>query len=291
MAVGFNGGGLAATAAAVETLGAVEADGEGFEDPYARTLRGFRPSARGAWQPDEIRRSMRVYAVTDSAWLAGRSLSECVADALRGGATFVQLREKGIPHEDMVSLARDILPLCREAGVPFVINDDVAAAREVGADGVHVGQDDMACAEARAALGDDAIIGVSVQTLEQALKAQAEGADYLGVGAMFGTSTKTDAQSVSRETLVAICASVDIPVVIIGGIKAENVGEFVGVDFDGAAVVSAIFAADDIVAATGELVEAVSAVIGDHAEPTSGVGKRASAGSCDAVAVGGGQAN
>ncbi len=217
---------------------------------------------RGPWSPRAIRSAMRVYAVTDSAWLRSRALEDCVAQAIEGGATFVQLREKNMSHEDIVALAKRIAPICRLKGVPFVIDDDVAAASEAGADGVHVGQEDMACASARAMLGEDAIVGVSVQTLEQALKAQADGADYLGVGAMFGTVTKTDAHLVSKETLATICAAVDIPVVIIGGIKAENVGEFAGTGFDGAAVVSAIFAADDIVSATRELAKAVDSVLG-----------------------------
>ena len=219
------------------------------------------PCRRGCWTPEAIKSAMRVYAVTDDAWLDGRSLEECVAEALEGGATFVQLREKHMPHEDIVALAKRIALLCKQTRVPFVIDDDVAAAREAGADGVHVGQEDTACFSARSILGDDAVIGVSVQTLDQALKAQAEGADYLGVGAMFDTSTKTDARLVSKETLAAICAAVDIPVVIIGGVKADNVGEFAGTGFDGAAVVSAIFAADDIPAATKRLDAAVSAAL------------------------------
>lgn len=220
-----------------------------------------QPCSRGARRPADIKRAMRVYAVTDDAWLHGRALEDCVAQAIEGGATFVQLREKNMPHQDIVALAKRIAPLCRRADVPFVIDDDVAAAAEAGADGVHVGQEDTACTAARAALGDNAIVGVSVQTLEQALAAQADGADYLGVGAMFGTPTKTDAHLVSKETLAQICAAVDIPVVIIGGIKAENVGDFAGTGFDGAAVVSEIFAASDIRAATEKLASAVDAAL------------------------------
>ena len=222
---------------------------------------GMHASARrrGLWSAEDIRQSMLVYAVTDRAWLRGRSLAQCVEQALDGGATFIQLREKNVAHNDIVALARELLPLCRRARVPFVIDDDVEAALEVGADGVHVGQEDAACTEARARLGEDAIIGVSVGTVAQALQAQVDGADYLGVGAMFATPTKTDAAVVSKETLEEICAAVDIPVVIIGGINASTVARFAGTGFDGAAVVSAIFAADDIEMATRDLAATVRA--------------------------------
>ena len=138
---------------------------------------------------ERLRRAMLLYAVTDRAWLGARTLPDCVEAALRGGATFVQLREKDAGDAEVAALARAILPLCRRAGVPFVVDDRVGLAAQVGADGVHVGQDDAACAEARAALGPDAIVGVSVQTVEQALAAQAAGADYLGVGALIATPT------------------------------------------------------------------------------------------------------
>lgn len=192
---------------------------------------------------------MLLYAVTDRSWLNGRTLAECVEAALAGGATFVQLREKHASRCEKEDLARELMPLCRAAGVPFVIDDDVEVALAVGADGVHVGQDDAACAEARRMLGPQAIVGVSVQTVEQALAAQAEGATYLGVGALFGTSTKPDAQLVSLETLRAICAAVDIPVVAIGGLNESTVKSLEGSGVQGAAVVSAIFAAADIRAA------------------------------------------
>lgn len=205
---------------------------------------GSKPGA------SELRAAMRLYAVTDSAWLEGRSLAACVGEALRGGATFVQLREKGASTQKLVELARAIKPLCEEAGAFFVIDDDVEAARLSGAHGVHVGQNDAACADARAALGPYAIVGVSAQTVEQALAAQAAGADYLGVGAVFPTDTKADACEVPRDELEAICRAVDIPVVAIGGIKAANMNELAGTGIDGVAVVSAIFAAPDIEEAT-----------------------------------------
>lgn len=203
----------------------------------------------------KLRRAMALYAVTDRTWLDGRTLADCVERALDGGATCVQLREKDAPTAEVVLRARVLLPLCRAAGVPLIVNDDVEAARCAGADGVHVGQGDAACAEARAALGPDAIVGVSVQTVDQALAAQAAGADYLGVGAVFGTPTKPDAENVGVDGLAAICAAVDIPVVAIGGLNEQTVDALAGTGADGVAVVSAVFAADDICAATGALLK------------------------------------
>lgn len=205
------------------------------------------------WSLDAIRKSMLVYAVTDRAWLNGRTLAECVQQAVDGGATFVQLREKDASHDEIVRLANELLPICRKAGVPFVIDDEVEIALEVGADGVHVGQDDMACERARAMLGPDAIVGVSAQTVEQALAAQAAGADYLGVGALIPTPTKPDAVDVTFDELRAICDAVDIPVVGIGGLNARTVAQLKGSHVDGAAVVSAVFAAEDCKAAACEL--------------------------------------
>lgn len=209
----------------------------------------------------ELRDSMLLYAVTDSAWLNGRSLAECVAQAIEGGATFMQLREKDVDTQEMAGLARQLLPLCRAAGIPFVVNDDVEAAIAVGADGVHVGQDDMACAKARQLLGPDAIVGVSVQTVQQALEAQAAGASYLGVGAVIPTPTKPDAVDVTKEELMAIVEAVDIPVVAIGGLNASTVDAMEGTGIDGVAVVSAIFAASDIVASTRSLHNQVATLL------------------------------
>lgn len=205
------------------------------------------------WSADEIRRSMLLYAVTDDAWLNGRSMAECVQEALDGGATFIQLREKHKTTEELVQEARKIIPLCRQAGVPFVIDDDVEAARISGADGVHVGQSDTEAAAARKALGEKAIIGVSAQTVEQALAAQEAGATYLGVGAVFGTPTKTDAVITGVDGLAAVCDAVDIPVVAIGGLNTSTIGQLKGSGVDGVAVVSAIFAASDIAEATRNL--------------------------------------
>lgn len=212
---------------------------------------------------DDLRKSMRLYAVTDNAWLGNRTLADCVQQAIAGGATFVQLRNKGADatHEQTVALATELAAICHAAGVPFVVDDDVEAARVSGADGVHVGQSDAACETAREALGPDAIIGVSAQTLEQALAAQAAGADYLGVGAMIATPTKPDAEAVSKAELARICAAVDIPVVAIGGLNCNTLDILADTGVDGAAVVSAIFAADDIEQATRDLAAALEEVL------------------------------
>ena len=207
----------------------------------------------GRWDAGALRESMLLYAVTDRMWLNGRSLADCVRQAIQGGATFVQLREKKAQFAEVVELGRELAAICRSAGVPFVIDDDVEAALACGADGVHVGQDDMACARARELLGPDAIVGVSAQTVEQALQAQADGADYLGVGALIPTPTKPDAVDVTREELMAICGAVDIPVVGIGGLNVRTIPQIAGCGADGAAVVSAIFAADDCLQATRDL--------------------------------------
>lgn len=213
---------------------------------------------RGPWTPADIRRGMLLYAVTDSAWLHGRTLASCVREALAGGATFVQLREKHMSTDELVEEAKTILPICREARVPFLIDDDVEAARIVGADGVHVGQSDTACAEARRILGPDAIVGVSAQTVEQAVAAERAGADYLGVGALIPTPTKPDAVDVTPEELTRICRAVEIPVVGIGGLHLSTIDILDGTGAAGAAVVSAIFAAEDIERDTRKLADKLS---------------------------------
>lgn len=213
---------------------------------------------RGPWTSADIRHGMLLYAVTDSAWLHGRTLASCVREALAGGATFVQLREKHMSTDELVEEAKTILPICREARVPFLIDDDVEAARLVGADGVHVGQSDTACAEARRILGPDAIVGVSAQTVEQAVAAERAGADYLGVGALIPTPTKPDAVDVTPEELTRICRAVEIPVVGIGGLHLSTIDILDGTGAAGAAVVSAIFAAEDIERDTRELADKLS---------------------------------
>ena len=205
--------------------------------------------------PEEIRASMRLYAVSDRSWLQGRTLAYCVRQAIEGGATCIQLREKQACSHEVESLARELKDLCADKHIPFILNDDIEIARRVEADGVHIGQDDMGCVEARAILGEKAIIGVSVQTLEEACEAEAAGADYLGVSALFGTPTKPEAFEVSLETLHAICDRVSIPVVAIGGLNLDTIPELINSGVDGVAVVSAIFAADDIRSATKNLLK------------------------------------
>ncbi len=202
---------------------------------------------------ETLRRSLALYAVTDTAWLQGRTLQSCVEEALAGGATFVQLRDKNAGIDELLEQARELLSICHAAGVPFVVDDNVEVARLSGADGVHVGQSDMLLADARAALGPEALVGVSVSTVEQALAAQMDGADYVGVGAIFGTPTKQDASVIGVEGLSAIAAAVDIPVVAIGGLNAQTIPALAGSGADGVAVVSGIFAAEDIRAAASEL--------------------------------------
>ena len=190
--------------------------------------------------------TMLLYAVTDRAWTGAQTLYQQVERALKGGVTCVQLREKDLPEAEFLAQAREIGGLCRAYGVPFIINDNVEIALACGADGVHVGQSDMEAGRVRTAVGGGMMIGVSARTVEEALAAQRAGADYLGVGAVFATSTKLDAEAVSRQTLKDICAAVDIPVAAIGGIGKDNILELSGTGIDGVALVSAIFGAVDI---------------------------------------------
>ena len=199
------------------------------------------------------KKELMLYAVTDRHWLGKETLYDQVKKALDGGATFVQLREKELDREDFLAEALEIQKLCREYGVPFVINDEVSIAKDIDADGVHVGQSDMEAMDVRKVLGPDKILGVSAQTVEQAITAEKHGADYLGVGAVFATGSKDDADDVSHETLKAICEAVSIPVIAIGGITKDNVSELVGSGICGVAVISAIFGQNDIKKATEEL--------------------------------------
>lgn len=194
-----------------------------------------------------------LYAVTDRGWLGGETLYSQVEKALKGGATMIQLREKELDEAAFLAEAKQIKGLCRYYGVPFIINDSVKIAEAVGADGVHVGQSDMEAGSARAELGRDKILGVSAQSVEQAVLAEKRGADYLGVGAVFPTGTKADADAVSLDTLRDICSAVSIPVVAIGGISLENAARLRGTGIRGISVVSAIFAASDIEAASRAL--------------------------------------
>ena len=192
------------------------------------------------------KKQLLLYAVTDRAWLGGRTLAEQVSDAIDGGATIVQLREKSMPRDELVAEAREICALCHSRGIPFIINDDAELARLVGADGVHVGLDDLDIAAAREIIGEKGIIGASAHSVEEALAAERAGADYLGVGAVFGSSTKTNARPLALETLRDITAAVSIPVVAIGGVTRSNLPRLADSGIAGAALVSAIFAAADI---------------------------------------------
>lgn len=199
------------------------------------------------------KKDLLLYAVTDRSWLGDSSLYEQVESALKGGATFVQLRGKNLEEELFLKEAEEIKELCQKYKVPFVINDNVDIAIKMDADGVHVGQSDMEAKDVRAKLGENKIIGVSAQTVEQALLAEKQGADYLGVGAVFKTGSKYDAEDVSHDTLKKICEAVNIPVIAIGGISRENVALLSGSGICGIAVISAIFGQEDIEAAAGEL--------------------------------------
>ncbi len=199
------------------------------------------------------KKAMLLYAVTDRMWTGEKTLYEQVEEALRGGVTCVQLREKELSEEEFLKEAVEIKALCKKYNVPFFINDNVDIAIKCGADGIHVGQEDMEAGKVRSLVGDDMIIGVSVHTVEEALEAVKNGADCLGVGAMFSTSTKLDAGVLSMQTLYDICHAVDIPVVAIGGLNKENISKLAGTGVDGVALVSAIFAAQDIEAECREL--------------------------------------
>ena len=254
---------------------------------------------------DQLKHALRLYAVSDSACLRGRTLSDCAREVIAGGATMLQYRNKaagvggaggarglieaggagsarglieaggagGIDqdntdsaeyeaaHDAALKEARELQQICAQANIPFIVNDCVQLAKEIGAQGVHVGQGDMPCKQVRELMGEDAIIGVSAQTVGQALRAQEEGADYLGVGAMVPTPTKPDAVDVSMNTLREIIYSVEIPVVAIGGINAGNLRLFQDSGIAGVAVVSALFGAENPRAAAHELLQEVSEII------------------------------
>ena len=199
------------------------------------------------------KKDLLLYAVTDRHWLEGRKLIDVVTESLDGGVTMLQLREKTLEEGKFLEEAKELQALCRERRIPFIVNDNVDIAKAMDADGVHVGQSDMEALDVRSKLGPDKIIGVSAQTVEQALLAEKHGADYLGVGAVFPTGSKDDADDVSYETLKAICEAVSIPVVAIGGISQENVTKLAGSGICGVAVISAIYAAKDIKTAADEL--------------------------------------
>lgn len=194
---------------------------------------------------DEIRQGMTLYAVTDRSWLGERTLAQAVEAVLKGGATFLQLREKELDQGALLAEARELRAIAGRYHVPFVVNDSVEAALACGADGVHVGQTDLMGRDVRALIGPDKILGITANTVELAVAAERAGADYIGAGAVFGTTTKQDAKNLSLERLGEICRAVSIPVVAIGGVNADNLPRLAGTGAAGAAVVSALFAQPD----------------------------------------------
>lgn len=207
------------------------------------------------------RENLLLYAVTDRSWTENQTLYEQLEDALIGGVTCVQLREKNLSEEDFIQEAVEIRELCRKYNVPLIINDNLNVAIKSNADGIHVGQEDVSAAEIRKLVGDNFIIGVTAKTVEQAKKAENDGADYIGVGAVFPSPTKTNAIRINNEQLNEICSSVSIPAVAIGGISLDNITELSGCKMSGVAVVSAIFAADDIKTTVQELKRTVQNLI------------------------------
>lgn len=205
---------------------------------------------------DEIRKGMLLYAVTDQSWLKeGQSLLSVCEDVLQNGATFLQIREKDLDANSFQAEAAKLKALCSRHNVPYVVNDSVDIALAIGADGVHVGQSDIKDRDIRSMIGPERILGISAGTVEEAVAAENAGADYIGVGAVFGTSTKKNARNLTVEKLMEICHAVSIPVVAIGGINSRNLMELRGSGVDGVAVISAIFAAEDPGKATAQLLE------------------------------------
>jgi len=196
---------------------------------------------------------MQLYAVTDRAWTGNKTLYEQIKEALENGVTCVQLREKNLDEASFIEEAKKISVLCRQYNIPFIVNDNVNVAIASNADGIHIGQEDMGLKDVREIVGENMIIGISAHTVEEAKFAQENGADYIGIGAVFETSTKNDVDVIPYEKVKSICDAVDMPKVAIGGINAENILKLKGSGIDGVAVVSAIFGAKDIGKATKEL--------------------------------------
>ena len=211
---------------------------------------------------EQIRKAMLLYAVTDQSWLKeNETLLDVVKEVLKNGATFLQIREKDLNEADFETEAKKLQDICREYHVPYVVNDNVEIAIKIGADGVHVGQSDIKGRDIRALIGSDKILGISAGTVEEAIAAEQAGADYIGVGAVFGTSTKKNARNMSIDRLKEIVEAVNIPVVAIGGINASNISELAGSKVDGVAVVSAIFAAEHPGEATKDLLLKARALV------------------------------
>ena len=210
-----------------------------------------------------LRSSLRLYAVTDRSWLNNRTLKDCVKEAILGGASMIQLREKNLPIDDFIKEAKEIKEICNQYNVLFIINDSLEVFKAVDADGIHVGQNDLSADYVRKEIGNNKILGVSAETKDEAILADKMGADYLGVGTIFNTSTKLDAITVKMETLKEITNNVNIPVVAIGGINLNNIKELKDTNISGVAVVSAIFAKDDIISSAKELLKEVNKIVED----------------------------
>ncbi len=205
--------------------------------------------------------NMLLYAITDRTWLNGRTLASQVEEVLKNGVTFLQLREKNLPYDELVKEAVQIKKIAAKYKVPFVINDNIYAALEAGADGVHIGQGDASYQEARKLLGDNKIIGMTAHNLTEALDAQKSGADYIGAGAVFTTSTKQDTIPMQFNTLKEITDNISIPVVAIGGINHENIKELKGLGINGVAVISALFAQENIGIATARMLNSSKEIV------------------------------
>lgn len=226
-------------------------------------MKSDKDEFKGGFDKKNLRSSLLLYAVTDRHWTGEKTLIQQTEEALEGGATFLQIREKNLNEQDFEKEAIEIQKLCKKFNIPFIINDNVMLAKKINADGVHIGQDDMNPLEARKILGSEKIIGVSAQTVSEAVLAENQGADYLGVGAVFPTGSKEDAIEVPHETLKAICNAVKIPVVAIGGITKDNLIELKGSGICGISVISAIFGQKDIKSAAEDLKIRVKKIIED----------------------------
>lgn len=197
---------------------------------------------------------LKLYAITDRQWLKEKTLPRAVEEAIKGGATFIQLREKDTPYDQFKAIAIEVKKITDKYNIPFVINDNVELCKEIDADGVHVGADDMSVKKAREILGENKIVGGTARTLERAIKAYNEGADYLGIGAVFNTTTKSGTTRMTKELAQEINKTVNIPTVAIGGINKENASKLKDYGVSGIAVVSAVFAQDNITEACKELI-------------------------------------
>lgn len=202
--------------------------------------------------------NLKLYAVTDRQWLNDKSLSQAVEEAIKGGATIIQIREKNISYDEFKEIALDVKKVTDKYSIPLIINDNVKLCMEIDADGVHVGADDMSVKNARKILGSNKIVGSTARTLERAISAYNEGANYLGIGAVFNTTTKEGTTHMTMELAQSINTAVNIPTVAIGGINTENVAKLHDYGVMGIAVVSAIFAQENITAACQKLIEEVN---------------------------------